>query len=105
MPAKNCYHFISCMYKDQNIALCSHKKCGHYEKVKNFTDVQKLKIVVCSECAAENSGTQPTSTNSDYAAALKLYREFKRCFANPNMVAPFETWCEERLNAEEPHCA
>ena len=38
MPAKNCYHFTSCMYKDQNISLCRPNKCGHYEKIK------KLKI-------------------------------------------------------------
>lgn len=45
------------------------------------------------------------AANSDYAAALKLYREFKKCFANPDMVAPFEAWCEERLHSEEPNVA
>jgi len=46
MPATNCYHFSSCMYKDQNISLCRPNKCGHYEKVKKLTDVQQLKAEI-----------------------------------------------------------
>ena len=48
MPAKKCYHYNNCMYQSQNIALCSPSKCGHYEKVKKFTDVQQLKAEIAA---------------------------------------------------------
>jgi len=32
--------------------------------------------------------------NVDCSAALQLYREFKKAFVNPDIITPFETWCE-----------
>lgn len=70
MPAKNCYHFTSCMYKDQNISLCRPNKCGHYEKVKKLTDVQQLQ-------AGEQT---PTNSVRDAIALNTLRNKFEEIY-------------------------
>ena len=41
------------------------------------------------------------STNSDYAAALKVVSEFRRSSSGNKGLWQLQTWCEKRLHAEE----
>lgn len=55
--------------------------------------------------ALHTSSTQPTASNSDYAAALRVYGEF--CNEMEGVfIRDFRGWCEVRLNAAKaPHSA
>lgn len=52
-------------------------------------------------CAAMKSGAQPPqATNSDYAAALKVYREYTSSGVSTiEHFVTFPSWCEERLHS------
>lgn len=46
-----------------------------------------------------------TSTNSDYATALRVKEEYLRTATPEQFGRGFMSWCEQRLNAEVPHSA
>lgn len=60
--------------------------------------------LVSAACSAKNGGTQPTSDNSDYAAALRTYKEYRELVPGPLDLQAFIRYLVERLNAST-HCA
>lgn len=58
------------------------------------------------QIAMRSKVAQNTSTNSDYAAALRVRKSYLEIFFPGNINDPFSNWCEERLNpAKAPDCA
>lgn len=55
----------------------------------------------------EDKGSAPqTSTNSDYAAALRALAEWVSDGGKCDLGVSFKDWCEKRLNsAQKPNCA
>ena len=66
----------------------------------------------CPHCRFQTTvttgGTQPTSDNSDYAAALKVYLEWAgdvTASGCPGSAYDFHNWLNQRLHSEEPNVA
>ena len=64
----------------------------------------------CCECefAPKLAEAAPSaSTNSDYATALRVWREWDEMPFDgwPEDIPDFDEYCKERLNSEEPNCA
>jgi hypothetical protein len=67
---------------------------------------QARKICDRKECPLDTKESAGTPTNSDYAAALKLYLSYRETVALADMPFSFEDWCKQRLNsAKAPNCA
>jgi hypothetical protein len=52
-----------------------------------------------AERTAEDRGTQPTTGNSDYAAALDIYLRYHTTATQEEFGRGFECWLRERLNS------
>jgi hypothetical protein len=73
----------------------------HYGIVNTDGIMETLKNTVLE---LDSEQLQNTSSNSDYAAACRAYDDYI-CDLDPVVPKNFRTWCEQRLNADEPHCA
>ena len=62
----------------------------------------------CSRCkVAFTAEALKPSHNSDYATALRVWREWDEMPFDgwPEDIPDFDEYCKERLNSEEPNCA
>jgi hypothetical protein len=67
---------------------------------------QARKICDRKECPLDTKESAGTPTNSDYAAALKIFRQYCKDFDKTAGCPTFDEWCKERLNsAKAPNCA